>query len=335
MKGKGFAFTVLIVAVVIFIISVSSGSSDIENDLIETLPVNIKTYILEDCYSVDELQYDYKGEQILEIKSLKIESRSTEGKSGTADCVIEMEDAYVKKTAYVTLYIAEYDTGWVVENWEETAEADVTLKYEPDIEFLRKQNNFKNITVLEENLDMEGGQYNYHFSVNDTYAYAVLTGDIKLSAHKSESYNYTYELPVYGWHYDVEENVNLNWNVIGTWTLTYNDSLTNKMATVSIDSLDSPIYDSLTSKHVGSYYGNAYYYTSNSWLNGQKYESNYDYSDGSGDYRIYEDFDLMATKLQIDGHSSSFDNCSIMLEFTPDTVCAYLDGENCYSVVKK
>lgn len=300
------------------------GKNSYEKELIATLPADLTSYILEDSYTIDEFRYDDRGVQTLQVVNFEVTENSTDGNSDIAHCVITMEDEYVKKTAYVTLYSTKFNTGWIVDSWDETSEAVVIIKYQPDKDFLKSQYGFSNITVLEDNFDAENGEYKYIFKVNESHKYADFTGRVELGARKAESYNYSQELPAYGWCYYAEEDLNVKWKVSGNWSMISRDG--TEKVTVTINSLTQSVYNSATGKNVGDYYGSVYYYNSSYY--GQTYEDTYDYTDGSGDYVTNASSDAADACLEIE-ERFVYGESDITLKFTADEARAYFKGVEC------
>lgn len=334
------------IVVIIIIASSSSGSSSLEKDLVSTLPHEIRTYIWDGMaynFIEDDRDFEEDGsgtQHVLNVKNLTVDRHSTEGKSDTADCTIVMEDDYIEKTVYVTLYSMEYDTGWVVESWEEIKEPTVVPKAEPDMDYLKNVFNFKNITVREDNLSLADGKYTYSYTVNDSYTYVDYSGDVALSAEFSKGYNYADELCKYGWTYDFDEDntsLELDWKVEGTWTLGISESdLEDQKGVVTVLHNDKIECSSdLTEDYIasGNYTGSASYFE-NDWiwgLGGYIDKNEYfDYSDNSGVCSLYNENQTLtpaSVTMKIEVESGYTDY--IVLEFTPDSVAAYLDGQEC------
>lgn len=334
------------VVVIIIIANSSSGSSGLEKDLIDTLPQEIRTYIWDGMaynFIEDDRDFGEDGggtQHVLNVKKLTVDRHSTEGKSDTADCTIVMEDDYIEKIVYVTLYSMEYDTGWVVESWEEIQEPTVLPKAEPDVDYLKNLFDFKNITVTEDNLSLSEGEYTYGYSVNDSYTYVDYSGEVVLNAMFSESYNYADELCVYGWTYDFDKDkttVELDWKVEGTWTLGISESdLENQKGVVTV--LDKEKIK-FSSDGVGDYIGSGNYTGSASYFENDRYwglggyidmNEYFDYSDNSGVCSLHSENQTLTPasvtmKIEVEGGYTDY----IVLEFTPDRVAAYLDGQEC------
>ncbi len=300
------------------------GANSYERELIATLPTDLKSYILEDSYSLDDLHYDDKGVKTLQVVDFDVTEHSTSGNADIAHCMITMEDEYIKKTAYVTLYSTKFNTGWIVDSWDETADAIVTIKYQPDKEYLKNLYGFNNINLLEDNFDAEAGLYKYVFTVNEFHKYADFTGRVELIAEKVQSYNYVDELPIYGWSYRSNEDLNVNWKVSGAWSMVSQDG--KEKVTVTINSLTPYYYNSSTGKNVGDYYGNVYYYNSSYY--GQIYEDTYDYSNGSGDYTASANSSIADAHLDIE-ERFIYGESDIALKFTADEVYGYFKGVEC------
>ncbi|MBR2883578.1 MAG: zinc ribbon domain-containing protein [Clostridia bacterium] len=226
------------VVVIIIIASSSSGSSGLEKDLIETLPRDLTTYVLSDDNTV----------HTLEVKDFKIERHSENGNYDTADCVIELEDENMQMTAYVTLQSRKYDTGWAVESWSETQEPNLVVKYEPDRQKFQaivqeRYGDYKTLTPITDEVDLDNKTYTYVCSVNDKYTYLSYTGTVTLTAaFERTGYNRSEELNEYGWgyHYPVD-NIIANWDITGEWKIEeYWNELTGYW-TLNIQSLDGSL----------------------------------------------------------------------------------------------
>ena len=343
------AIVIAVVAIIIIIASVSGGSSSLEKDLVSTLPHEIRTYIWDGmAYNFiedDRDEEDGSGTQhVLNVKNLTVDRHSTEGKSDTADCTIVMEDDYIEKTVYVTLYSMEYDTGWVVESWEEIQEPTVIPKAEPDIDYLKNVFDFKNITVTEDDLSLAEGKYTYSYTVNDSYTYVDYIGEVVLTADFSKSYNYSDDLCVYGWSYKMDDSsaVVLDWKVEGTWTLGISESdLSNEKGVVNISYTDAhsdSVYRSYYWDYgdSGNFTGSASYFEKNAyWALGGYADTNkyFDYSDHSGMYSATSTDGTIrpaSVYLEIDISDGSYVATDyITMKFTADSIEAYLDGQEC------
>lgn len=337
-KNSPFWFIIIIVVAVIVFVAINSGdSSGLEKDLIETLPIELRTYLWnENIYELDD-----EGnciEHILNIKDLTVERHSTEGSSDIADCTIVMEDEYIEKTVYVTLHSMKYNTGWVVERWEELQEPTVVPKFEPDVDYLKNLFDFKNITVTEDNLSLAEGKYIYSYNVNDSYKYVDFRGEVILKATFSQSYNYSDELYVYAWYYGTDDSstIKADWKVEGTWTIgvSQND-LVNEKGILNISYLNNDVtYSSMDSRHYGKFTGSASYFDANyySMFSDPARTFTFDFSNQSGWYDVYgmdwsdNTFNPADLLLKVDGGDY------IRMEFTRDNVRAYLDGQECYYV---
>lgn len=347
MNKKKFPWWIVLIAVVVMVISIiassSSGSSNLENDLSLALPVEIRTYIWDGMaynFIEDDRDFEEDGagtQHVLNVKNLTVDRHSTEGKYDTADCTIVMEDEYIEKTIYVTLYSTQYDTGWVVESWEEIQEPTVVPKAEPDINYLKNALGFNNVTVTEDNLSLEQGKYTFSCMVNDFYNYLDVSGEIVLTAEFSQSYNYREDLCIYGWSYnsDVENStLQFDWKVEGIWTLGVSEyDLSNKKGELIISNLSNNVeYSSMDYRHLGNYSGSARYFEKDAyWALGGYADENeyYDFSNNSGYFYIdgidwlNNSFNPAEISLEIDG------GYYITMEFTRDSVKAYLDGQEC------
>lgn len=328
------------VVVIIIIASSSLGSSGLEKDLVSTLPHEIRTYLWDEmAFNFIEYGRDEEYSQIqhvLEVKKLTVDRHSTEGKSDTADCTIVMEDDYIEKTVYVTLYSMEYDTGWVVESWEEFQEPTVVPKAEPDIDYLKNVFDFKNITVTEDNLSLADGKYTYSYTVNDSYTYVDYSGEVGLIASFSEQYNYAEDICVYGWSYDFDDDkttVELDWKVEGTWTFGISENdLVNRKCILTISSIEGPTYSEYADKReYGHYTGTASYFNANAnpiYIN-PEHTYYYDFSDNSGDYYASStngtfNPDSVYTEFEFGAYSDEK-----VIRFTADSVQAYIHSHEC------
>lgn len=345
MSGKKWWIILVAAAVlVMFIIAGnSSGSGSLEKDLIATLPYEIRTYIWDGMaynFIEDGKAFGEDGggrQQVLNVKNLTVDRHSTEGKSDTADCTIVMEDDYIEKTVYITLYSVEYDTGWVVESWEEIKAPTVVPKAEPDINYLKTSLGFNNITVTEDNFSLEQGKYTFSCMVNDFYNYLDVSGEIVLTVDFSQSYNYSENLCVYGWSYNADQDnstLHFDWKVEGTWTIGVNEyDLSNKSGQLTISYMSNDTaYSSFDYRHYGNYSGSARYFEKDAyWALGGYADENeyYDFSNNSGYFYIdgidwlNNSFNPAEISLEIDG------GYYITMEFTRDSVKAYLDGQEC------
>ena len=227
MKGKSF-WTIAIIVVVCVIgwnvinddSSSSSGgsifSSGLEKSLAETLPEDLTT-----CYCIDN-----NGEKVLntlEVKNLVIDRQTTNENLKTADCTIEMEGNDLKMTAYVTLDCIKYDDGsWQVASYSQISEPKVVPKYQPEESNftwnIQRYEGFTSLNKINEHIDLENGEIVYFFSVLDTYDYMMFSGEgVSCSAvfqNTGMDYN---DKEVYYWKFTNENNMQVVWDVLGTW----------------------------------------------------------------------------------------------------------------------
>ena len=227
MKGKSF-WTIAIIVVVCIIgwnvinddSSSSSGgslfSSGVEKSLAETLPEDLTT-----CYCIDNA-----GEKVLntlEVKKLTIDRQTTNDNLKTADCTIELEGNDLKMTVYITLDCIKYDDGsWQVSSWSEISKPKLVPKYQPDesafIWNIQRYEGFNSLNKTNEHIDLENGEIVYFFSVLDTYDYMMFSGEgVSCSAvfqNTGMDYN---DKEVYYWNFTNENNVQVVWDVLGTW----------------------------------------------------------------------------------------------------------------------
>lgn len=227
MKGKSF-WTIAIIVVVCIIgwnvinddSSSSSGgslfSSGLEKSLAETLPEDLTT-----CYCIDNA-----GEKVLntlEVKKLTIDRQTTNDNLKTADCTIELEGNDLKMTVYITLDCIKYDDGsWQVSSWSEISKPKLVPKYQPDesafIWNIQRYEGFNSLNKTNEHIDLENGEIVYFFSVLDTYDYMMFSGEgVSCSAvfqNTGMDYN---DKEVYYWNFTNENNVQVVWDVLGTW----------------------------------------------------------------------------------------------------------------------
>ena len=227
MKGKSFITIAIIVVVCIIgwnVINDDSGSSSggslfssgLEKSLAETLPEDLTT-----CYCIDN-----NGEKVLntlEVKKLIIDRQTTNDNLKTADCTIELEGNDLKMTAYVTLDCIKYDDGsWQVSSWSEISEPKLVPKYQPEESNftwnIQRYEGFTSLNKINEHIDLENGEIVYFFSVLDTYDYMLFSGEgVSCSAvfqNTGMDYN---DKEVYYWKFTNENNVQVVWDVLGTW----------------------------------------------------------------------------------------------------------------------
>lgn len=243
----------IVAAIVLIFVAKSSGTSSLEKDLISTLPVDMLSYVLHEDSSV----------HVLEVKDLIIERHSEDGNYDVADCIVKLEDDYMKMTAYVTLNSTKYDTGWVVKSWTETKEPEVVAKYEPDKQLLQsyaKNTYYKNYTTLRDELDMESGLYNYVCSVNDTYKYISYSGTISLtSKFEKIGYDRVEELNEYGWscwNHSIVEDIDVQWDIFGEWRVEEHFNILTDYWVLNIQSLNGEaVLDGNTQIWHGDYNG--------------------------------------------------------------------------------
>lgn len=211
--GKLLFIAVIVVAVVLGIKNGKGGN--LEQGILETLPYDLKAYIL--------IQNNVESEYELEVTNVTINKHVTEGKSDTAECTIELEDENIKKTIYVELYSTKFNTGWEVTGWSELQEADVVPKIKPDSQVFDRlvaECGYQNIVMSYDDLNMEIGMQTRTYSVNDTYEYLTIGGNISVIAEFTKStLNYSRDIEHYFWDYSVSNFTTPSWAVLGEWYL--------------------------------------------------------------------------------------------------------------------
>lgn len=235
---------IAIIAVVLIAIISSSRTSGLERDLKKTMPSAITSYVLD---------YD-DTVQTLKIKDLHIERHSRNGKNDTADCVVELEDDYMKLIMYVKLFSVKYDTGWVVEQWYENSEPKIVVKQEPTylIQSVGKENDtlshFNNYTVTSE-FDENACKYTYVAEINEKYKHVTYTGTYSfVSTFMRNEYDNYYDdyykdgLPIYGWYTDYSDNINVEWTISGEYRLDeYQGDMLVESHIYNIQSIDNKV----------------------------------------------------------------------------------------------
>ena len=217
-SGKGWGGKLLILAVIIAVLvffGKSGTDKNLEKGIIETLPYDLKAYIL--------IQNNVETEYELEVTSVTINKHVTEGKTDTVDCTIELEDKNIKKTIFVELYCTKYNTGWQVNDWNELQEAKVIPKIKPDSQMLDQlaaECGYQNIAQFYDDLDMEMGVQIRTYTVDDAYEYLTISGEIETIAEFTKStLNYSRDIDHYYWSYSVNNFTTPSWNVVGQWYL--------------------------------------------------------------------------------------------------------------------
>lgn len=218
----------------------SGGGIGLEKSLIATLPEEITS-----CYCVDN-----NGEYILnmlEVKKLTIDRQTTDGNYKSADCTIEMEGEDIKKTAYVNLSCIKYDDGsWQVNGWTRLSEPTVVPKYKPAeaiaIAAIEDELGFKNISKVNEEVDLDAGYVIYFYSVADVYEYVKFEGGgvcCSFSYYEGTRYNeHDNELYSYYWASATENNTEMVWDVLGTWQLEFSYLGEAPYCTIDIELVD-------------------------------------------------------------------------------------------------
>ncbi len=208
-------------------------SSGLEKELIATLPDEITTCYYEDANG-------FKNLNVLEIKNFTIERQTTDGNFKSADCTIEMEGSDLKKTIYVNLTCIKYDDGsWQVEGYSELSNPKLVPKCQPSeaefISYIKQCEGFQLFSKKSENIDLENGQIVYSYSVIDKYDYMTFTGEgISCSATFVDAGKYN-DKDVYYWYFESKNNLQLVWDVLGTWHMDASSLITKEPPYHSVD----------------------------------------------------------------------------------------------------
>lgn len=211
--GKRLALIAAAAAVLLILWNGSGGS--LEQGLEKTLPYDLRAYILHR----DGLETEY----VLDIKKLTVDQHLTEGKSDIAKCTVILEDENIRKTVYVELVSAKYDTGWTVVGWTELQEPVVVPKYAPDpgsFDAVAAESGFVNIVKIREDSELEAGVQKSAYSVNDRYEYVSVSGELEVIAEFQRiTLNYARDIPHYYWEFTLKNYTVPTWSVLGQWHL--------------------------------------------------------------------------------------------------------------------
>lgn len=291
----------------------SYTAGTLEHDLSQTLPADLKTYIHYD--------YDTSAECILNVTSLTVNRHSTEGNYSIADCTIMLEDARVKKTAFVELRSLKYDTGWVVQSWTPLQEPQVTPKYEPDtarMDNMTTRYGFKSIANTFDNLDMDAGMRTRVYAVSDAYEYVCFTGDLVVTAQFKAYKDSDETVYQYYWYYSVENSTVPIWDISGTWTLSVQNYATKPedIVTISLRMQDNADTETITGESVK-------YYLENDGRNWLETYGSYPPTDISCKVTGEAPSDLLLTVYGSKGY----------VEISAEGCQGYISGDKCQSVV--
>lgn len=177
-----------------------------ENEIEESIPDDIL------CYSLDGIQY------IMEVQTIAIERRQTNGKEDFVYVVIDMEDDYVHRTAYYKFNYNYYDVGgWILDDWEKYQDTNAYPVSAPSNDIIYSKinefySNFEFITTVQDTLNE--GSCIFTFNVNDVYPNATYTGEVDLKCVFTSTLNED----DYEWCYYIQDNnLSEKWNILGTY----------------------------------------------------------------------------------------------------------------------
>ncbi|MBE6965752.1 MAG: hypothetical protein E7441_06940 [Ruminococcaceae bacterium] len=181
-----------------------------EAEILQKLPGNVANIQMNNPFSSSTSAED----RILEIESLRIDSRHTEGGNDRVFCTIELKDNVYHVTKEILCIFNYYgESGWVLEEWQDDSSPIYTLVGEKPfsdehlIDYVEKKYD----GVEMRDFEQAGNSVKYSLYVQDEHPYCGSYG----------KYNVLCKLGGNGWEIANEEDgVQTVWNIKGKWMYT-------------------------------------------------------------------------------------------------------------------
>ncbi len=177
-----------------------------EKFIAQNIPEEIKTVSIDDPF--DAANADVYS---MDVKSVSIEKRQTNGKEDTAYCTVEMENDYYCFTKSIVTYYTYYDKGgWTLDLYNEYSPPSWRIKGCPfskdKVAELVSEHSILNAN--DPAMDTDSGTVQFTYDVKDEYENLTVEGTVAV--------NFVFDGS--SWKYEVDTDaVELNWNIVGHW----------------------------------------------------------------------------------------------------------------------
>lgn len=199
-----------------------------EDDIMQDIPDEITTIQIGNPFdSLNMYVYD------LDIMSVTVQKRQTNGKEDVAYCVVELGNEYYQFTKYLCLNYNYYDEGgWILDDYSEYSATDWKVIECPlNVEDVAYVCDYPQVELGESTFDGENGTASFHFDVEDARNNGAFRGTVTVDCQfDGEKWIYTKN----------SDDVKFIWDIIGTWSYskvekTSYDSTVNEITVKILD----------------------------------------------------------------------------------------------------